>query len=60
LEKDFNIKDAVMNKFSSLFAAVIILGAASIASAATVSKHHYVGAGTAAAESFQNNWNVGY
>jgi hypothetical protein len=68
-----------MTRFSSLLAAAIILGSASIASAATVThaaKHHHVergsvmlledngargaGAGTAAAESFQDNWNIGY
>jgi hypothetical protein len=32
-----------MNRFSSILAAVIILGAASIASAATVSKYHVTG-----------------
>jgi hypothetical protein len=68
-----------MTKISSILAAVIILGSASVASAATVTKaakHNHVergavmlledngargaGAGTAAAESFQDNWNIGY
>jgi hypothetical protein len=50
-----------MNKFLSLLAAAIILGAASIASAATVTKHHAPGESRASsAESFQGNWNIGY
>jgi hypothetical protein len=68
-----------MTKFSNLLTAAIILGSASIASAATVThaaKHQHAergsvllledhgaraaGAGTAAAENFQDNWNVGY
>jgi hypothetical protein len=50
-----------MNKFFGLLAAAIILGAASIASAATITKHHAAaGSGTSTAESFQGNWNIGY
>ena len=50
-----------MNKFLSLLVATIILGAASIASARTVTKYHAAAAsGTSTAESFQANWNISY
>lgn len=50
-----------MNKFVSLLLAAIVLGAASIASARTVTQYRAPAAsGTSTAESFQGNWNIGY
>jgi hypothetical protein len=50
----------MMNKFLILLVA-IVLGAASIASARTVSKYRAPAASAAStAESFQGNWNISY
>jgi hypothetical protein len=50
-----------MNKFLSLLVAAIVLGAASIASARTVTKYRVPAvAHTATTESFQGNWNISY
>jgi hypothetical protein len=61
IRKVFTSRNDTMNKFYSVLVAAIILGAASIAFAATSSKYDAAArSGTATAESFQNNWNVGY
>jgi hypothetical protein len=50
-----------MNKFLSLLVAAIVLGAASIASARTVTKYRVPAASsTSTAQSFQGNWNISY
>ena len=53
----------MINKISAALTAVLILGSASVASAATAHKpvrHHGYAGATNAAVHFQNNWNVSY
>jgi hypothetical protein len=60
VERRKTVKDTLMtSKILGLLTAALILGSASIASAATVHSSR-AAAGTRAAESFQSNWNVGY